>query len=255
SSIESLATEVQSVGILNANKEPSPFRLGIHKPIPQPNGLAWNISLQRSDGEVPQRPAYVWGEIEPLKQETDGNKADCIYAIANGCWQSQTTLPMLAFDTQNWPRGSSKALLRFWCTDSVPTKITEIGLAQVLHREHRFIPQFGTIAAKRIRYQVCMESESLVFVLMHENADEVFDVVPQIVGIEGFEVQRQYSKSRRMSIHRFKIGECEVSRLSIELLSSADLRRNGLQLISPVEVNVVPEIAALPSTPPPAFRR
>jgi hypothetical protein len=250
--------EVANVPILNSHERPSPFQLGVFAPKRVDGGLRWHLALRRNDGLVPQRPAYVWVEIQPERGATTtpmspSDAFDGAYRIADACWQPDMPVPVLSFDTRNWPIEAEMAKLQYWCTDVKPDVLATIPVATddafTSHSTTQSLPSLG------LRYQIQRDKAQLLLVLMHEQPEDVPSVMPQAIGCEMVRVEREYSKSRRMSVHRFQWLPDTTPPTALELLDCKDIQQKGLQLVNAVDLLIAPEVSALPNSPAPQLRR
>ena len=260
--------------ILNSTSAPSQFQLGTHPPRMEDTGILWHLSLQRADGEVAQRPKYLWVEIDPVMENESplsASQEDCYY-VSEPAWIPNTPIPVLQFITKRWPEEAKAGQLRFWCTDVPPKSLGEIEIrsASLTGTTTADDPknqnlQSGTLPSIDVRYQVHLENDCVLLVFSHDSDSVRPSALVPILEPNGqtLQVERQYRNSQRMSIHRFVlpaglqkgVAGRIAERLRFQVLDSNDIKRTGLQLSSPVDVFLKTNLAALPSTSPPVLRR
>ncbi len=260
--------EPHRVPILNTDRSASPFVLGVHRPHSRDSKLIWNLSLQRTDGAVAQRPKFVWTEVTPISERgATLNLSNQSYFIPDTSWKAATPIPVLQFETQNWPTDATKGSLQFWCTDIEPQVLDEIELnldqAMVLAKTKS--AQSGTSMGTQVRYQVFVDQDSAAIVLFDDrDGSNLHDIAPLLeCGAALQHIERQYRLAQRMSVHRFAFlptGESNPWWLSarvakFRLISTADIKKKGLQLAMPVEIPLLKELVTLPRTLQPILQR
>ncbi len=255
--------------ILNVNNAPSLFQLGSYQPRLQESSVVWHLSLLRSDEEVAQRPKYLWAEVDPVLQEEPilNSPLDDCYFFADSAWTADAPIPVLRFETKDWPMEAKSGRVQFWFTDVAPRSFGEIELAGAPSTKvsMKTASQDGTLAGTDIRYEVHMDRESVLLVFFHAtDAIQVHSLAPFLeVNGASVRVERQYRTSQRMSIHRFAIASGGKTNsagkpsdlVRFQILDVNDIKRNGLRLAAPVEISLPPLVVALPSSAPPVLRR
>ncbi|MBW3598110.1 MAG: hypothetical protein KY475_12650, partial [Planctomycetes bacterium] len=88
------------------------YLLGVHRPITGNDGVAFTVSLQRSDRGFTPRPAEVWLEVTPVNPD-DQTRAPS-YLFYDAPSEPDTPVPVLRRLAPNWPRGYRQGELRFW---------------------------------------------------------------------------------------------------------------------------------------------
>ncbi len=133
---EQIATMARAP-IVGPQGSATPFALSFAPPkMLGSNELRWTGALVRLDGEVAQRPKHLWLEITPL---VDGQAMDSsVYVVQDGCWAVDQSTPILEFTTERWPAEAQQAMIRFWCSDQLPTLQTEWKFSLRAHLPNRW---------------------------------------------------------------------------------------------------------------------
>ncbi len=274
--------EPEPAAILNANQLPSPFLLGLHPPRKRESTVAWTLSLQRTDGSVAQRPKYVWVEVLPMTADTT-DPASLVsnlgYYISDATWKPDAAIPVLQFETKNWPPTATASMVQFWCTDIEPQVLDthEVDLAQLDAVADKNLKPSRSIAGEvkgtNLRYQIYADAQSLTVVMIDDRKDhnnnnhstsDISSIAPALeCDVSARLVERQYRVLQGMSVHRFVFPATATDnptwRLAgspkIKFMNIADVKLKGLQLAKPLKTSLESTMATLPTSPPPVLKR
>lgn len=279
--------------VITPENQLTSFQLGVYPSRQQQNDRKFVVSLDRVDGEVAQRPRYLWIEIEPRIEEPsvadlasiDTSKSTAIsakpfleksnrnattYAFADGAWIANTVNPTLQLTAEDWPSNALKADLKFWCTDKLPLAIHSIGLQDLtaVNGGHAAEAISGHIENRTIRYQLKRDKHGIILILFHEDTESnVLDIAPKLEGLPSeeqfqFQVERQYSNKDRMSIHRFRFDTAGNSMVQVQLencvlhlFDTKDLKLKALTTVAPLSISLVEELATIPISDPAKIQR
>ncbi len=258
--------------MITRDNSATPFQLSVHPPKAEGNDRIYTLSIPRLDGEVSQRPRFVWIEIEPSSKEPSLRSPieKSVFAYAEPGWIAHVPVPALHCVAKNWPSSASQAIVRFWCTDKPPSSIGTIDLKNQKWTEsgERVFTATGQIKPIAIRYLLKRESNSLQIVLMHDDKQaSVFEWFPKLEGaaIESnalTAVQRSYSETGRASVHRFVFADDALSHIdtilrdcSVTVMDVAALKENSLTTASPIVLSTAEEIATVPLSREPLLER
>jgi hypothetical protein len=261
--------------ILNANGTQTPFLLGVHPPRVRENGLEWDLSMQRSDEQVAQRPKHVWIEIEPVAADMASSKREGTYFFADGTWMPSTPNPVLHLNTRDWPEDADRANIRFWCTDQIDPPTLEVALTKQLlsHTDTGLQTMEGNIPGQSVSFQIRVEKNCLTVVLMsRDSAMDVTEWIPKwTTPIHSTRVERQYAPQGNLSVHRFWLdvedpGQSDSQFQTVAPTNDGELgsvqfyqvgkfKKHALKVASQVTMKITPAVAALPASPIPVLKR
>jgi hypothetical protein len=238
-------------------------------------GLEWDLSLQRIDEQVAQRPRHVWIEIEPAAAGVSGTKPDGSYFFADGTWLPNTPNPVLHLNTLDWPEGADRANIRLWCTDQIDPPVQEVALSkQLFSRKEEEPDQLeGTITGQSVTFQIRYEKNSLTIVLMsREPSTDLQEWIPKWTSpFHSMRVERHYAPQGNLSVHRFlwdmddtgqsgsqfqsSPAQSERELGAIQFYHVSKFKKHALKLASQITVKITPSMAALPASPIPVLKR
>lgn len=208
-------------------------------------------------------------EVDPVlpNESTAITPLDDCYFVSDATWAPNTPIPVLRFETKDWPAEAKSGIVRFWCTDLAPKSLgeIEIPLAPSAKNSNKPMQQTGTLKGTDVRYQVHFERDNISLVFIHETDTIKVSSLAPVLEFNGgaVQVERQYGTSQRMSIHRFVLPpktqtvpeSLKSDKLRFQILDFNDIKKHGLHLANPVAVSITPIMAAVPSSTPPVLRR
>ena len=108
-------------GAIADSASPALYHVGLHRRICETDAVVFPISFQRDDFGIPQPPAQVWIEITPLSQGRRMLTSSYVFYDEN--YEPEMPVPLMRCRCVNWPKDSSQAEVRIWCSDQ-PTEST-----------------------------------------------------------------------------------------------------------------------------------
>lgn len=231
----------------------SPFEVVIHIPNSQLQRTQWLLGLERSDALVAQRPKYVWTELQPKFSNTKSEAST--YVLCDPVWQTETTQPVLGFETHDWPDGADSGLVQFWCSDQLPEPITTFRCdpSKLVNSWQAIESQ---LSVGRVQYQLQAEAGGITLVLLHGQPSEVLELMPQIEQLPGgTTVERRYCPSQRISIHRFTHASLpKQAAIQVAIYSVSGFKAHALRSTTAIEVRLPKNVASVPAGEDSIFR-
>ena len=226
----------------------TPFVLVISRPMVERDALHWEFSLERTDGEISQRPRNVLVEIEPKR---DGNSMDSvsssrIYASTETNWKSQSSVPTLSMTTSNWPQDTTEAEVRFWCADSDWEPMETVsGMSS----------SEATSASHGFSYKVLVDDRGIAVCIQQADGNvKINDIYPRLLTDRSvLEVERRFLHESSLAMHRFQwdldqVRESHRDKIRIDFCDANVVRTVGLRPASPIRIPMSPRIAGRESS-------
>ncbi len=221
----------------------TPFVLVTARPRFDRELTHWEFSLERTDGEISQRPRHVLVELEPSKDGSPihNGKSPQFYASSETNWKSQTSVPTLSMTTANWPTDATEVQVRFWCADSEWEPIETISAMS---------SNEGTSEKFGFRYRVVADDRGLVVCIQESDSGvDLRDIYPRLSTDRPVsEVERRFHREPSLAMHRFR-WDLEQSRevnrdnIRIEFCHARSVRDIGLRPSSPIRIPISVQVA------------
>lgn len=94
-----------------------PVRLGVHQPVANGDDMQFELSMQRRDGIVVDRPAIVWVELGQSNRSTGIVSRYCTPSVQ---WVTGTTCPIARLACRDWSGEAERYEVDLWCSHEKP---------------------------------------------------------------------------------------------------------------------------------------
>lgn len=226
----------------------TPFVLVISRPIVERDVLHWEFSLERTDGEISQRPRNVLLEIEPKRDGSsmDPGSSSRVYASTETNWKTHSSVPTLSMATANWPQDTAEAELRFWCADSDWEPMETVsGLSSTE----------ATSANHGFSYKVLVDDRGIAVCVQQSDGNvKISDIYPRLLTDRAvLEVERRVLQDPSLAMHRFQwdldqVRESHRDKVRIDFCDANSVREVGLRPASPIRIPMSQRIAGRDSS-------
>ncbi len=224
----------------------SPFDVVLTAAQAPSHTVQWQLSLERRDALVAQRPRYLWVEVQaPL----DSGAGTTTHVVCDPVWQTETTEPVLNFTTHDWPINALNGSVKIWCSDQLPEPLIRFQ-CDPASLSKQWISSEPQGESGHVQYQLQAETDGVTLVLWHSQAAEVLELMPLIENLPGgTRVDRRYQPHQRVSVHRFSHPDLlNLERLNVMIHSVSAFKAQALRSTTAIEVPTQREIASLPAT-------
>ncbi|MCG8648204.1 MAG: VWA domain-containing protein [Pirellulales bacterium] len=110
------------VPLVDDQQRPAAAALAVHHPNQVGGDLRCRLSMQHPEGQVVQRPAMVWAEVEAVGagRRPRAKTPRRVYRTPDVAWLNDTTCPVAEFLCRRWPADADRYSVQAWCRADAP---------------------------------------------------------------------------------------------------------------------------------------
>ncbi|WP_234952848.1 vWA domain-containing protein [Rhodopirellula baltica] len=220
-------------------------RMGVHTPTIQENRCRFQLSMQRTDAQVSDRPLSMWVEVHPVRQGNSGQKQSPEVAYRNGAfeWLAGKPCPVAEFDCLGWPSDAVGYQINTWCSAKRLANESVSVAAGSQPKQTKTLANYPGV-----KVHLSRQGDEVSVGLEYPTSQAPDHDSMLIVHVEGAGSQDHwYDDSGQRSFHVFRQTD-PTAEVQIELQSIAEMKRQSVRTIQPVDGSMFPSVATLGAT-------
>ncbi|WP_404309726.1 vWA domain-containing protein [Neorhodopirellula lusitana] len=233
----------------------TPVRMGVHTPQLLGDHCRFQLSMQRTDAQVCDRPSAMWVEVHPLRRDNPVNENTDNVAYRTGAfeWLAGKPCPVAEFECLGWPSDADGFEVRAWCSaESTATQTISLspGSNQLESKPLKSFPgvkvhlqRQGAEISVGLEYPASDVPDHDSMLVVRVNSAGTGNTK---IGNSGSE-DHWYDDSGRRSFHVFRQTDPSAE-VQIELRTIAEMKAQSVHTIQPVSGSMYPSVATLGAT-------